>query len=165
MVWFQGCSIGCPGCFNPETHSKAGGKLIEVESLVQQIVDLGDQIEGVTVSGGEPLEQIEGLLTLVKAVRVSTANTIVVFTGKTWKQVSEMPEAEELLGLVDVLIAGPYQQRQRVATGLKGSRNKTFHFLTTRYTQADFDSIPKAEIIIESDGTIVRSGIGWDSKT
>jgi len=27
VVWVQGCTLGCPGCFNPQTHSVAAGKI------------------------------------------------------------------------------------------------------------------------------------------
>ncbi|RME55891.1 MAG: 4Fe-4S cluster-binding domain-containing protein, partial [Deltaproteobacteria bacterium] len=38
VVWVQGCSLGCPGCFNPHTHSKGGGRTIAIEVLAQRIL-------------------------------------------------------------------------------------------------------------------------------
>jgi hypothetical protein len=86
----------------------------------------------------------------------------VLFTGNTIKEVVCMSRAKEVLALIDVLIAGRYNASRRVAKGLVGSSNKVFHFLTDRYTQADFDSIPEKEITIQPDGTVIWSGIGWD---
>lgn len=162
VIWVQGCSLGCPGCFNPETHVPDAGRAEEVEDLLQTVCNLQGEIDGVTVSGGEPLEQPEALVEFLQGVRERTCLSVVVFTGKTWKQVSESPLAAKLLPLVDVLIAGPFIQRQRVARGLLGSANKTMHFLTDRYTRAYFDAVPVAEITIEPDGTILHSGIGWN---
>ncbi len=71
VIWFQGCTIGCPGCFNPETHSPGGGRETEVEELVGKIVGLGGSIDGVSISGGEPFQQPEGLLALVKPLTVA----------------------------------------------------------------------------------------------
>ena len=68
-IWVQGCSLGCPGCFNPDTHPFAGGELLAVDDLFRRILALGDAIEGITVSGGEPLQQRRPLLALLQRVR------------------------------------------------------------------------------------------------
>lgn len=55
VVWVQGCSLGCPGCFNPQTHNREEvGEAVEVAEVMQRILAAGT--EGVTVSGGEPLQ-------------------------------------------------------------------------------------------------------------
>src|SRR5512133_2341554 len=66
VIWVQGCALGCPGCFNPETHVMTGGEIWPVEKLVERILENstrpGDQrIEGLTLSGGEPLHQHRAL--------------------------------------------------------------------------------------------------------
>ena len=47
VIWVQGCSLGCPGCFNPKTHAFSGGEEVPVEELFQRIVELGPAIEGI----------------------------------------------------------------------------------------------------------------------
>jgi len=64
VIWFQGCSIRCRGCLNPEFHDEDGGHLIETARLVDMIRDLRDEIEGVTFTGGEPLAQAMELVSL-----------------------------------------------------------------------------------------------------
>jgi anaerobic ribonucleoside-triphosphate reductase activating protein len=64
-----------------------------------------------------------------------------------------------LLQYVDVLIAGRYCQPLRVASGLRGSANKTIHFLTNRYSLHDIEAVPAAEIILYPDGGTIVSGI------
>jgi anaerobic ribonucleoside-triphosphate reductase activating protein len=58
-----------------------------------------------------------------------------------------------------VLIAGRYDRQQRRASGWRGSANKTVHLLTDRYTLADLDAVPPAEVVIAPDGTVTISGI------
>ena len=41
VIWVQGCSLGCPGCFNPQTHAFSGGEVVTVEELFERIVGLG----------------------------------------------------------------------------------------------------------------------------
>ena len=52
VIWFQGCTIGCPGCFNPLTHSTRTNRLVGIEALVGQVLEHAERIEGVTISGG-----------------------------------------------------------------------------------------------------------------
>ena len=107
-----------------------------------------------------------GLERLLRRVRAETGVSVVVFSGYTWEEIQAMPRADELLGLVDVLLAGRYDQRRRVADGLLGSANKTIHLLSPRYTLADLDAIPQAEVIVGADGELIFSGIDplqWQS--
>ena len=85
--------------------------------------------------------------------------SLVLFTGYTLAELAPKPWAAELLALVDVLIAGRYDERQRIARDLRGSTNKTLHFLTPRYTPADFTDLAEAEVFIAPDGTIALTGI------
>ncbi len=159
VLWVQGCSLDCPGCFNPGTHALEGGQNVAVEEFFQRIVDLGPAIEGVTLSGGEPLQQRSAVTELLARVREETNLSVIVFTGFTWAEVLAMEKSARLLRCVDVLIAGRYDATQRLAQSLRGSANKTVHFLSNRYGLADFEAIPEAEIVIAPDGELRASGI------
>jgi anaerobic ribonucleoside-triphosphate reductase activating protein len=76
VVWFQGCTLGCPGCFNPKTH-RTDGREISVDELASQIP--GD-IEGITLSGGEPLQQAEAAAELLDVARARGLSTL-AFSG------------------------------------------------------------------------------------
>jgi anaerobic ribonucleoside-triphosphate reductase activating protein len=158
-IWVQGCSLGCPGCFNPETHSFVGGQLISVDELFHRIKGLGDSIEGITISGGEPLQQHRPLIEFLLRVRKETALSVLVFTGYTWEETLRKPFAEAFLSCIDILISGRYDQSSRIARDLRGSENKTVHFLTDRYAIEDLQSVPHAEAVITVDGDVVLSGI------
>jgi anaerobic ribonucleoside-triphosphate reductase activating protein len=159
VLWTQGCSLGCPGCYNPATHPFAGGEVVAIEDLYERIIALGETIEGITVSGGEPLQQRPALLALLTRLRQRTRLSTLVFTGFSWEEVGRFPEAGDLLACIDVLIAGRYEQTQHLARDLRGSANKTVHFLTSRYGPADLEEVPPAEVVITPEGDIVASGI------
>jgi len=159
VLWTQGCALGCPGCFNPQTHPAAGGELVPVEELFGRLAALAGAVEGLTVSGGEPLQQRPALLALLRRVRRATPLSVLLFTGYTWEEVRRLPGADELPACVDVLIAGRYDAARHLARGLRGSANKTVHFLTARYTPADLEAVPAAEVVIAADGRVVVSGI------
>jgi anaerobic ribonucleoside-triphosphate reductase activating protein len=166
-LWVQGCSLGCPGCFNPETHGFASGEVVGVGELFARIAALGDAIEGITVSGGEPLQQREALAALLGRVKGETGLSVLVFTGFTWEEVQRFPEAGALLASIDVLLAGRYDERLRLARGLMGSANKTAHFLTDRYGPKDLAAVPEAEVVITPSGEVVTTGIDpleWEKR-
>lgn len=155
VVWVQGCSLGCPKCFNPLTHAFDRGDDISIEDLFHRIAALRDSVEGVTLSGGEPLEQRAPVTELLRWLRAETTLSVVLFTGFGWNEI----ESLEILRYVDVLIAARYNHLQRLARGLRGSANKTIHFLTDRYTPADLEAVPAAEVILTPHGEIMTSGI------
>jgi anaerobic ribonucleoside-triphosphate reductase activating protein len=164
VIWVQGCTLGCPGCFNPETHSVEGGEPVSVQDLFDRIVALGSTIEGITISGGEPLQQWQPLLTLLRRVRRETSLSVLVFTGYTWEEIQHMPDADVLLACVDVLISGRYNAAHRFTSEnekrfLCSSTNQTAHTLTDRYTLTDLRSVPPAEVIITPEGEVAVSGV------
>ena len=159
VLWLQGCSLGCPGCFNPETHPLDRGERVPVAEIVARIAALGDSIQGVTLSGGEPLQQLPALLALLRRLRAETSLSTILSTGYRWEEVQAMPGAGALLACVDVLLAGRYDRAQRLARDLRGSANKTVHWLTGRYGPADLAAAPPAELILTAGGGLVASGI------
>ena len=171
MVWVQGCTLGCPGCFNGPTHPTKGGEVVTVAELVERILALGNTIEGVTISGGEPLQQLAGVTDLLRQLRLRSKLSVILFTGFSWDELERMSKkplpgeaASSTLPLpiledVDVLIAGRYEVAQHLAQDLRGSSNKRTFFLTERYTEADMQQIPPAEIVITPEGEVLMSGI------
>jgi len=158
VLWTQGCTLACPGCFNPETHSNQGGEAVSVAALAERVQSIPG-IEGLTISGGEPLQQIAPLTGLLRHLRRSTSLGIIVFTGFEPNEIQRLPGSAGLFAQMDVLIAGRYRQEQRRATGLRGATNKQLLFLSSRYSLADFESLPDAEVIIAPDGQVTFSGI------
>lgn len=159
VIWVQGCALGCPGCFNPETHPTAGGERVAVDQLFDRILAVAPGLDGLTISGGEPLHQYPALTHLLEKVHTQTNLSILVFTGYTWDELQQFPGIDAFLANVDVLIAGRYDASKRAAVGLIGSSNKVVHFLSNRYTQKDLDQVPQAEIILTPDGEVRLSGI------
>ncbi|MSU19782.1 MAG: radical SAM protein [Pedosphaera sp.] len=160
VVWVQGCSLNCAGCFNPETHALDRGEIIRVEDLFQRIVAETNLIEGVTISGGEPLQQPGPVIELLRLIKENTLLSIILFTGFQTDEIAKLNQVNQaILCYVDVLIAGRYDQSRRVAQGLIGSSNKTLSFLTRRYHWTDLEAVPPAEIILTPEGEVIMSGI------
>ncbi|MCG8420750.1 MAG: radical SAM protein [Proteobacteria bacterium] len=159
VLWFQGCSLGCPGCFNPDTHPAGPRRRLAVAELIALFAGQGDTIEGITLSGGEPLEQPDAMLALVSEVRAHTNLSIVVFSGYTIDEIRAMPSGGEILQRIDVLIDGRYQAARRIGRGLRGSSNQHIHLLTGRYSMSEVEATPEAEIRIDPQGRVTLTGV------
>jgi len=159
VVWVQGCSRRCPGCFNPETHSHDPYCLMKVGEVFFRIVEASSRIEGITISGGEPMEQADALGSLLHRVRSETSLSVVFFSGYTLKQIEKTERGAMLLEDIDILIDGPYIERYRSAQVLKGSSNQRLHLLTDRYHKGDIDDTPTLEMQIDLNGKIHITGV------
>ncbi len=79
-IWFQGCSIRCPGCISRDTWAQAR-TTTTVEALVAKISVWLPEADGITISGGEPFDQPAALAALLAQVRLLTACSILVYSG------------------------------------------------------------------------------------
>jgi anaerobic ribonucleoside-triphosphate reductase activating protein len=160
VVWFQGCTLGCPGCFNPTTHDPGGGRGIALDELIGELARARPAIEGLSLSGGEPLQQPEAARTLLDAARSLGLSTL-AFSGYTIDEIRALPggAGADVLARLDVLIDGRYVAGDRLATGLRGSANQRIQLLTDRYALADVEATPVAEIRIGPTGEVVLTGV------
>lgn len=158
VVWFQGCDLGCPGCFNPGTHDRAPVLTVRAAALAEQIA-AEPGIDGLTISGGEPLQQPAGLLALLRAVRARRDLSILMFSGYRRAEIEAQPLGPAVLAELDVLVDGRYVAPLALGRGLRGSANQQVRLLTARHREADVAGTPIAEIRIGPDGQIVATGV------
>ena len=173
VVYFQGCSLNCAGCWNPATH-KFRGNEISVTSVVRRFEDaMGSAVlEGVTLSGGEPMQQAMAVAELIKEIReLMPGASFGMFTGyreaeldagcyvtrptttkehrcALWKYVRRQ---------LDFAIMGRYQRTEAIGQALRTSSNQRLHLFSGRYSEADFD-LQLVEVDIGSDGRSVVTG-------
>ena len=136
-LWVQGCCFTCAGCVAPAWIPQITNQLISVAELAELIVQT-PALEGLTLSGGEPMLQAEGLSALIDAVHQRQAHfTVICYTGFRLEQLQRdnNPAHLALLQRLDVLIDGVYRQDQNDGVGLRGSSNQCVHFLTDAYTE------------------------------
>lgn len=137
VLWVQGCCFNCTGCVAPEWIPQITNQLISVTELAELIVETPD-LEGLTLSGGEPMLQAEGLSALIDAVHLRQPHfTVICYTGFRLKQLQRdnNPARLALLQRLDVLIDGVYRQDQNNSVGLRGSSNQCVHFLSGAYKE------------------------------
>lgn len=158
-LWVQGCTLRCPGCCNPEMFDAQGGSSIPIDDLLERIDQArrDHEIEGLTVLGGEPLQQLQPLVELCRTVRALGLG-LVVFTGYRLEQARRLPGWPALLRRVDTLIDGPYDPRHpEPPTGRRfiGSQNQRILHASLRYADpALWKGRPQAEVRLHADGSL-----------
>lgn len=108
-IWFQGCDLGCNDCFNPHTHSQQGNQLYDVRDLVRYIIRLRRDIDlrGITLSGGEPLQQPNEVLNLL--MQIPSDLDVLLFTGYTVSEIIADPIKSAIIGRCDAVLSGRYK--------------------------------------------------------
>lgn len=163
-IWMQGCSIRCKGCLNQHMWNPLGGFLINVHDLVDDILQTKG-IEGITILGGEPFDQIASLLLLLSGVS-GKGLSVIVFSGHTIQEIQNNQDVlfRKCLEYVDVLIDGPFvEERKEFSRPWIGSDNQNYYFLSNRYSKEDLYSSEysnKYEVRIDMHGRIQVNGMG-----
>lgn len=164
VVWFQGCTIRCPGCINPHLFSSKGGFSVSAETIAERAKEHGD--EGLTLIGGEPFDQPKALRKLVEAAHRHGLG-VICFTGYRVEELRmKGDEYLQALQSIDLLIDGRYEREQpEDSRSLVGSKNQRFIELSTRYKNFDPATNPnKVELRISSAGKVSVAGFLDDSK-
>lgn len=155
-IWFQGCSRHCKGCWAKATWAPDGGKELDAEEILKDILATKG-IEGVTFLGGEPFEQPQALEYLAREVK-EAGLSVVCFTGGKLEDIKN----REILNYIDLLIDGEYkEEEQDFSRPWVGSKNQRYHFLTARYGEKILTEYKnKIEINIQKNGLIFINGMG-----
>ena len=117
------------------------------------------EISGVTISGGEPLQQPRALRQLVVGLRARTGLSILLFSGYRRAEIEAMPEGPAILACIDVLVAGRYMPSRHKGEGLVGSSNQEIHLLSDRYRLSELQRTPPGEVVIDQTGRITVTGV------
>ena len=156
VLWTQGCSKGCSECFNPETWSTNIYKELSPTQIFELIKNF--EVDGVTISGGDPLEQEDELLELLMLLSTMRLRKgVILFSGFTRAEISSNFIREQCLKYIDVLIDGRYEKNLKIDFSLRGSSNQEFYSFSDKISsdELSFDQ----EIEISSlEGDIMMTG-------
>ena len=148
VVFFQGCKVGCVGCWNPQTHPFHGTE-IKVDDVIQEILRARQEhtLEGITFSGGEPMQQADSLLRLIQVLRQQAPElSFGMFSGYAehklakgqywiWGDGSSEQHRkhlwQEIRGCLDFAILGRFNQAQPGNMPLRTSRNQVLRLSLT----------------------------------
>ncbi|POH66309.1 radical SAM protein [Cryobacterium zongtaii] len=173
-LWVQGCSVHCPGCFNPQLWAEIGGTVENTAQLAERFAAdaVSAGVEGITLLGGEPFDQAAALASIAEAFRTAGL-TVMTFSGYPldlltgWS--ATRPDIARLLDATDLLIDGPYlRDRPDAGRPWLGSTNQGIRALTPAYAaevaRIELEGgLDRLEIRIHPDGRIDVNGWADDA--
>ena len=127
-LFVSGCKHNCPGCFNKEAQSFKFGEPWSQKDEEDFLSFAKDPyIQGVTILGGEPMDQImdDDLLRLLTRIKKETNQSIWIYSGYTYEEILGHPKRLELLRQCDVLVDGKFIIAEKdLRLHYRGSRNQ-----------------------------------------
>ncbi len=162
-IWVQGCSIRCSGCISTDTWAKERGRTV-VNEVLRAIAPWISDAEGFTISGGEPFDQVEALTHLLAGIRKLSTADVLVFTGHSLESIaSQLPSME---GLIDALVADPFDETAPQTLALRGSDNQRLvpltplgHKLYASYDRRADARERAVDVMFDDNGEVWFAGI------
>lgn len=152
-IWLQGCSIRCPGCVSRDTWEPAAA-LTPAAEIADWVEDQApDGLTGITVSGGEPLDQagpLRELLTDLRERACLADADILLYTGYA-RAVAARRHAG-VLALVDAVISEPYVESRPSDHPWTGSGNQVLTLLTDRARERFTEPAGTRQLQVSADG-------------
>lgn len=140
-IYLSGCFHRCKGCHNPESWRLENGKDMENSEIIKEIrkSDHGR----ITITGGDGLcYQYRELLGFLKELKKEIPEVnIWLYTGYTWEELIDDEDRKEILGYLDVLVDGKFEESLKSKDCLfRGSTNQRLIMVQ--------ESLSKQEIVL-----------------
>lgn len=125
-IFVTGCTHNCKNCFNKEYQDFDYGD-IWTSKETQEVIDYLklNEVNGLTVLGGEPFQNEKELYKILKEIRKEISKDIWIFSGYTFDQILEDEDKKKLLEQCDVLVDGPFiEDLKNLKLKFRGSSNQ-----------------------------------------
>jgi anaerobic ribonucleoside-triphosphate reductase activating protein len=173
VIYFQGCTLRCRHCWNPDTHSFSGAER-SVAEIADSVIVAHEAcpLDGVTFSGGEPMQQADGLLALIQSLgsrlpllsfgMYSGYSEQELACGLYWCRSQLSQDARQqiwrnLRGHLDFAILGRFVAARPSTLPLRSSSNQKLALFSSRYRDEDFGP-QEVEIQIGAQGAVQVTG-------
>jgi len=152
-LWLQGCDKKCFNCIAKDSWEKGIGEEIDVKKLAREVNSL--DIDGITISGGEPLLQDEALSYFLNLIDENL--NVILYTGFRFEEVKHLKTIKK----VDLLIDGEYIDELNNDSPLIGSINQRVFVLSEKGIELVeyMKSLEKREIEINISKDVFLIGI------
>jgi anaerobic ribonucleoside-triphosphate reductase activating protein len=135
-----------------------------LERVLEQVHAWLPHADGFTISGGEPFDQPEALVALVRELRGVSSGDILVYSGHPIESLGGILAQAD--GLIDALITDPFEIDAPHTRPLRGSDNQRLHLLTdlgremfSQYERELRESDKSLDAMFDEDGSVWFAGI------
>ncbi len=127
-LFVSGCTRNCKGCFNKEYQDFNYGKFWDKDEEDKFISYLKDSnVHGVTILGGEPMDQIndDTIIKLISRIKNETNQSIWIYSGYEYESIVNNLKQRRILEGCDVLVDGPFKEDEKdIRLKFRGSANQ-----------------------------------------
>lgn len=140
-IWTQGCGRQCKGCMSRHSWEYDPQAERSVEWIIDVVRYYSEkyEVDGITISGGEPFDQAD-LTHLLSALAHYGHGDVLLYTGY---YIDELKAYTEALENVSVLIDGPYVDELNDNMPLRGSSNQNVYVLKQEYAERYMEYLQK----------------------
>ena len=173
VIYFQGCALGCRNCWNPQTHSFVGTERSIAEAVDWIMLEHELRpLDGLTFSGGEPMQQADALLAFMESLRdrlpmlsfgmYSGYSEGELSSGLYWCRSELMLREKQdvwrrIMTQLDFAVLGRYSAVRASTLALRSSSNQTLALFSGHYREEDF-SPQEVEVHVDAQGTVQVTG-------
>lgn len=134
-LWISGCTHKCKNCHNEWLQDYSKGDNLENYKDAIYIALNKPYIKGLTISGGDPLDQNESdlkeLEQFIRQIKIDFPNKdIWIYSGDTYENLISVPIKKKIIFLCDVLIDGPFvESKKDLSLAFRGSSNQRIIYI------------------------------------
>jgi organic radical activating enzyme len=167
VIWVQGCTLGCKGCFNASLQPHEPCHLVEplgfADIIAVQCIE--NECEGITITGGEPFQQAVALNIFSRRIK-EHGLTVVCFSGYRKETLfsSTSSHVRDLIRSVDILIAGPYNYHNTYPRTWSDDPDKEIVLLSRVYSEEDLKCDVQGELILLLEESQFTGFIGLEDR-
>lgn len=126
-VFVSGCTHNCYNCFNKEYQDFDFGFEFtqkEIDKIIEYLKE--DVINGLTVIGGEPLQQnVDDMCNFLDQIRRVSNKSIWIYSGYTYEEIIQDSQKVKILSYCDILVDGRFMERlKNLRLKFRGSSNQ-----------------------------------------
>lgn len=160
-IWFCGCEHHCPGCSNPELWDQNEKYRTDLDTVMRlvHLISERNQVDGITLTGGDPFFQPEALRLLLKEL-LKINKDVLVYTGYEYEEIKDV--YADILEDIAVLIDGRYIEAENHGSMLRGSDNQEIIVLNDGVRDLYAEYLRRNESMIQNFSTgdgIISVGI------
>ncbi len=124
VIFLQGCPLRCLYCHNPDTWETGVGSVMSVDEVIDKFNNTSEFTKGgITVTGGEPLLQIDFVTELFKRAKSEGIHTTLDTSGVTFNM-KDIARFDELMSVTDLVLLDIKHIDKKVHALLTGVDNE-----------------------------------------
>jgi anaerobic ribonucleoside-triphosphate reductase activating protein len=159
VLWVQGCTLACEGCWNTQYWAANEGLTTTTKEILKQW-KATQGLEGITLLGGEPLQQPEAVFHLIQGAK-DLGLSVFLYTGYEPEEFTSIMQS--CFNMSDIVVTGRYVHSLRnTALRWRGSTNQVVHFPTPMYQSLKILEQHEVEVHLSSTGELSVYGYAND---